>query len=45
MRLLVVFSSRPWTLRFDPSSTTIAAHPPGPGFPTQEPSVYIEIIG
>jgi quinol-cytochrome oxidoreductase complex cytochrome b subunit len=38
MRLLVVFSSHPFSSRRLTPSTIIAAQPPGPGFPTHAPS-------
>ena len=42
MRWLVVCPSAP--LANGPSGTT-QAHPPGPGFPRHEPSVYTTVAG
>jgi hypothetical protein len=39
MRWFVVRGSAPETMRSSPPAMMIAAHPPGPGFPVQAPSV------
>jgi len=39
MRWLVVCGAAPLTMRSAPFSKMSAAHPPGPGFPEQAPSV------
>ena len=41
IRLLVVAGSPPVTEVSCPSMTTMAANPPGPGFPEHAPSVFM----